>query len=344
MAEMVPYINLVGMRLEKFKQSRPTLWNARCPICGDSSKRKGLARFYIHPDIDKTKYMASCRNCNYADSFVGFTKEYHADIYNDIIFDLFKNGGASKKYTYTKPIAKIEEVIQPVHVECSLFPSIDLLSDDHPIVKYLISRKIPKFQWSRLSYCKNFKDDVCNQLETYKDSEMPSDARLLIPFYNGSGALTHLQARALDNSSLRYITLKIIDTNKVFGLDKLKPNTPKYVVEGPIDSLFIPNCVATADSNLLSYQDGDIYIPDNQYRNQEIAKSIDEIIESGKAVVIFPSTFTYKDINDAIVAGVSYKELYGTIQQNTVSGLSAKLKWTAANKHRVSYSSSHNRF
>ena len=38
------YINLCTSRVEKFKKVRDNLWNFRCPICGDSHKRKDKAR------------------------------------------------------------------------------------------------------------------------------------------------------------------------------------------------------------------------------------------------------------------------------------------------------------
>ena len=37
--------------------------------------------------------------------------------------------------------------------------------------------------------------------------------------------------------------------DKIFGLNRIDKSKPIYVVEGPIDSLFLDNCVAVAGSS-----------------------------------------------------------------------------------------------
>lgn len=329
-SDLIPYINQVSYRLEGFKQSRAQVWNARCPICGDSFKRKSIKRFYIHPDVKHQTLMASCRNCNYANSFLNFLKDYHNDIYGELIYENFKRKGDSDRPKPVDISAPVEELTAPVKGVLLELPLISELPEIHPIVRYLQFRKIFKFQWDRLSYCDNFKEQLCDLLPQYQNSEMPTDARLIIPFYDETGVLTHIQGRSLDDSAkVRYITLKIDEKKqKLFGAELLDHNKPTYVVEGPIDSLFLPNCVATADSNLLSCTYGDVYIPDNQMRNKDIVRGIDSIIDAGKSVVLFPEEFIHKDINDALKAGVDIGELYRVIRENTFYGLQAELKWS----------------
>ena len=40
----IKYLNLLSVRLEKFKKKKEFLWNFRCPVCGDSQKNKSKAR------------------------------------------------------------------------------------------------------------------------------------------------------------------------------------------------------------------------------------------------------------------------------------------------------------
>ena len=333
--ELLGYVNQVGMRLDGFKKVRDNVWNSRCPICGDSQKRKGKQRFYIHPDKDKTTLMVSCRNCSYASPFLYFLKDHYNDLYLQAIMDLFKSKAQNKPYK--KPESVIEqpkEVDKNVESDGIILQTLDCLDSNNPVVRYVASRYIPLPHYKHLSWCENFKTFSLQFPEYQENNEMPEDVRLLIPFYDENKRLTHIQARAIDpNAYIRYITLKLDDSApKWYGVDRIKSGMNQYVIEGPIDSLFIPNCVATADSNLLSYHNGDIYIPDNQYRNREIVNIVERIIDSGKKIVLFPDTFKYKDINDAVVSGVQLRELYTVIKQNTFQGLNARLAWSQRQK------------
>ena len=55
------------------------------------------------------------------------------------------------------------------------------------------------------------------------------------------------RSRAIRDESLRYILVKIEeDSPTVFGLDSVDLEKEVFVVEGPIDSLFLPNSIACA--------------------------------------------------------------------------------------------------
>ena len=103
-----------------------------------------------------------------------------------------------------------------------------------------------------------------------------------------------------------------------------------YVVEGPIDSLFIDNClaVAGADFNHLQLEDVTVVL-DNEPRSREIIKRMENLIDTGYALVIWPHSIQQKDINDMILAGMSSGEVEETIKQNTHHGLEAKMKLAA---------------
>ena len=44
------FINMVSSQLERFAWKKEDLANCRCPICGDSTKKKTKARFYDFSD------------------------------------------------------------------------------------------------------------------------------------------------------------------------------------------------------------------------------------------------------------------------------------------------------
>ena len=63
-----------------------------------------------------------------------------------------------------------------------------------------------------------------------------------------------VSGRALEtgDKTLRYITLRTVESDDklVYGLDRVDFNKTIKIVEGPLDSLFLSNCLASGDANL----------------------------------------------------------------------------------------------
>jgi hypothetical protein len=108
-------------------------------------------------------------------------------------------------------------------------------------------------------------------------------------------------------------------------------------VEGPIDSLFISNCLASGDANLgliakNILADNKVLIFDNEPRNKEIVKMMQDAIKSDSYVVIWPDTIKAKDINEMIMSGISNDEIEKIISKNTFNGLRAQMKFVSWKK------------
>ena len=58
--------------------------------------------------------------------------------------------------------------------------------------------------------------------------------RLIIPFRDKEGEVFAYQGRAFGNEKPKYITIKLKDCDKIFGLDKVDTSKHFYVVEGPL--------------------------------------------------------------------------------------------------------------
>jgi hypothetical protein len=179
-----------------------------------------------------------------------------------------------------------------------------------------------------------YTDNFQELTATFKDPEyakkMPEDARLVIPFYNEFGVLNCYQGRSLDpKNKMRYITVKRKDeVEKTFGMDRIDRSKDVRVVEGPIDSLFVTNCLAAADADLTRVK-GDVYIYDAQYRNPDVVKHINKAIDKGVKLVLFPKEFQWKDINDAVKdGGLTLNEIETLIRGHTYQGLKAKLAFS----------------
>ena len=99
------------------------------------------------------------------------------------------------------------------------------------------------------------------------------------------------------------------------------------MVEGPLDSLFIDNCLAVGGSDFDRLEGDFTVIFDNEPRNKEISKQIEKTIDKGCSIVLWPEQVEEKDINDMILSGISKEEVQKIITQNTFSGVGAKLRF-----------------
>ena len=133
------------------------------------------------------------------------------------------------------------------------------------------------------------------------------EPRLVLPFIDKDGMLFGFTGRSFKKNSLRYLTIMIDDTKpKIFGLDKVDFNRKYYVVEGPIDSLFLDNAIAVSGTSFGKLSETGLdkdnlnIVFDNQPRNVEVCKLIEKNIDQGYSVVIWPQTIIAKDINETI--------------------------------------------
>ena len=158
------------------------------------------------------------------------------------------------------------------------------------------------------------------------------DARLVIPFYDENDDLFAVSGRSLETNDkiLRYVTIRTNENeNKlIYGLDRVNFNDTIYIVEGPLDSLFLDNCIASGDANLSIIAkefDGhtSVLVFDNEPRNAEVCKLMSNAIREGHSVVIWPDSMKEKDINEMIISGYSKTEVKSIISKNTFCSIRA---------------------
>ena len=322
----IKYLGLLSPRLELFKVKNhdPYTANCRCPICGDSKKSKWKARGYFFTKKGGVFY--KCHNCGYSSSIGSLLKQLDSFLYNQYTLERFKEGKtnvANVSIEFTKPDFESRK-------QKSLLDSMFDKVDGTPAEKYLEKRQIPKNRWGELYYI----DDVqkLEQLsEKYKDRIVGSESRLVIPFHNRDGKFVGVTCRALGDESLRYLTVRLNDTDPfVYNLDKIDITKDVYVTEGPLDSLFLDNAVAAGSSDLNAVRTAVpkeklVLVFDNQPRNKELVKLIEKAINHNYKLVIWPENISQKDINEMYLAGIAVQDI---INQNTFSGLELKLKFT----------------
>lgn len=328
------YVSLVSNKLEKFSQKSDYLWNFRCPICGDSSKNKLKMRGYIYRR--KNDLYFSCHNCGASHTFGTLLKLTDRSLYNSYQLECYSDGNTKKNLK--KPdfsFAKTKTVFDK-KVKINL-PSIEDLTDTHAAKGYVKDRKIPKEYYSQLYYAENFHDFVKEILPSY-DKVLYNEPRLVIPFYDEEQNLIGFQGRDLLKSKIKYITIKLSDDNKkVYGLDKIDKTKRIYVVEGPIDSMFMHNSLAMMDASLLSVfpsvgNHDYVFVYDNEPRNKDIIKHMQKTIDLGKNICIWPSHVQKKDINEMVCSGLSPTAIQSIIDTNTFDNHRAMLEFATWKK------------
>lgn len=321
------YIQLVSPYLRNFKNKKTTLYNFSCPVCGDSQKNKNKARAYF---IQKNNnYYFHCHNCQLSLSLGSFLRRVSPALYDEYALEKFKDKDR-------KPAKKIvKKKVQLKTFNTNKAVCLTQLPKDHYVVKYVRGREIPEDKMNRLYFTEDYAE-LCEELfpGRYPDLEK-EEHRLLIPFFSSDGEVFGIQGRSFgSNKKLRYLTAKPDDeTVLIYGIKNINFNDVVYVVEGPLDSLFLPNSIAATNSDLErvfhSYRiPNSILLFDNEPRNKEVMKMQEKAILHGRNVVIWPEWIKEKDINDMILSGRTIEELLDVINDNVLSGLKAKLKFS----------------
>ena len=70
-----------------------------------------------------------------------------------------------------------------------------------------------------------------------------------------------------------------------------------------------------------------VLISDNEPRNNNIVKQILKCIKNGFNVCLLPESFPGKDINEAVLKGMSKPQILRIIEENTFNGLRAEMEF-----------------
>lgn len=323
------YVQMLSNRLDRFTRVNSKTYNFRCPLCGDSRRSTYKTRGYIYEKKDRMLYY--CHNCGASISFGNFLKTFDSVMHTEYLQEKFME----KQLNIAPVKPDITQIVWPKYRMDSPLRSLKKISQldhNHPAKRYVVHRKIPpKFHY-KLFYAPKFKSWI-NEHVPDKFKQIDHDEpRLIIPFLDKQQHCFGIQGRSFKPDGIRYITIMFDESNpKIFGLDTLERDRPVYVLEGPIDSMFVDNAIAMGGSDLpFSYfQDFSpslfTFVYDNEPRNAQIVKRMENIIERGYNIVIWPPGFDHKDINDMVMAGINHMDV---IRQHTCRELQAYMAWT----------------
>lgn len=308
--------------------------HSRCPICGDSMKDKHKKRFWIYPSKKGDHMNCGCFNCGYNRPFTVFLKDYYPDDYRDYLMESFKDRKQTKT-THTEPPKEEKKYIP----ELQFCERLDTLPENHPIVKYVAGRHIPKDKYDRLWFTRQWQHLV-NSVNPDSYPLPKDEPRLVIPIFDNKGKIESFQGRALrDNAASKYMTIKACEqSTKIYGQDTIDPLKTVYFLEGPLDSLFVDNAGAITGGQLalseVPYKNMRVWVLDNEARHPDTTTRLLKLIESGEKVVMWDKCpWPSKDINEMIKEdGATKAGIMQYLKDNTVHGLEAKLRFKAWDK------------
>jgi len=335
------YINLLSYNLKYYTKisTNPFVANFRCPICKDSKKKEFLKRGYLYEKNNKIFFF--CHNCNTSEPFWLFFSKQNPILYKDFKFEQFKNSEIKKPiidFSINNRIITYNNIY--------LGKTINELPETDIVKQYVIKRQIPKQFWKSL-----FSSNIYNIIklipkyeylyDKFKDNNIPF---LIIPFFDKEKHFSYINCRSiLPDNNFRYITLEINKENpKIWGIEYIDYNKLIYILEGPIDAMFLPNSLALSGihnilpENLNTNKKNICFIYDNDmFHNKHIYTQITKRINEGYLVVIYDKNFQYKDLNDSIINNsFTLEQLYLYIQKRTFFGLNALLELSHISKQK----------
>ena len=281
--------------------------------------------------VKKNDLFYKCHNCGVGTTLGKLIEHLDSKSYKDYIMERYKSGvktvNKEPEFKFNEPVFRSKDV-------CSTLNSLEELQDDHPARKIIDRRNLPISSYKDLFLCPEFYKFTNNLIPNKFPSLDGDHPRLLIPFRDEEGEVFAYQGRAFGNEQPKYLTIKLQERDKIFGLDRIDKREEVLVVEGPLDSLFLDNCIAVAGADVPNLDCDFTVVFDNEPRNKELLKQVEKTINRGHKICLWPEGMEYKDINDMILGGYTKEEIQDLIKQNTHQGVTATLwfsKWRKIN-------------
>lgn len=276
-------------------------YNACCPVCREGKSWGKKKRLFYFP----RKEQLFCHNCNQSWYVLKWLKEVCDLSLADIKLEISTGDIA-------KPEIAVNDVFIPDEVKTiSKLPEDCINLFDKSQVQYYKNKKIVRqalglVKSRRLHLAINRPKALYLSLTDYIHKN-----RLCIPFYNSNSEIVFYQSRRIiEDGTPKYLS-KLHEEKKVFGLNSIDPEFPYiFLLEGPIDAMFLKNGVAVCGMSLTKSQSKQlqqfpmhtlIWCLDNQNVDSTSQEKTRRLIESGSKVFLWPSQIKCKDFNEYCV-------------------------------------------
>lgn len=337
------YAQLLSTQLSRFqvKSNSPYNANFRCPYCGDSKKNAHKARGYIKQRENRLAF--KCYNCGKSVLFSTLLRDQNSGLYSQYMLDII-----AEREPIQQPVVETRPTIpaaKPKFSRQNRWMKITDLPLGHPARSYLANRRLPVDRVADLFHTDNFYQFVNSEIgpvTKYSEKAIKNDhPRIIIPLYTADKQLFGVQGRTYrpqDARRPKYLTAinhEFVTHPLVFGLEHIDASKPIIVVEGPFDSMFLDNAIATcgaqsvlATLSHLPYDSSRYIITlDNDKRNADIVEAASALIDRGYTVSVWPNSFKWNDVNSAIIDGrKNPSEINQLIHASACRGILAKIK------------------
>lgn len=265
-------------------------WQFRCPVCGDSKKRKKMRRGFYY--VNTNSYHCFNDGCTGHSTGLWIVAKFLNMPIGDVRKDFIEY--ASK---YDRPYAeRIEVDVKPAEKrQVFQIPDNWLLPPDN-VKKYLEDRMIYRAPYLPSNY--QFYYNVSNR-------------RLVISWVE-KGEIRYYQERAMTSRQIPKYLFPKNTSRHVYGLDRLDDNGRyMYLMEGFLDCIYVYNgvCVGSISMTelqkdvLAGYAQEKVLMFDNQWADKtsydmscRLAKEHPEM-----KMFIWPSDIAEKDVNEYFV-------------------------------------------
>lgn len=335
--------------------------HCKCHICGDSKTRNNISR--LNAQNYGGTWFVKCYNCGYSGNWLSYLRDYHPSIFEscmtEIKFGEIKKLKDRSEGTKKPEISTKDEVKEEVPIEKNdpkksiIFPptvyKISDIQESHSVVQYVKNRKIPRRVWDKLYFTNDFRSLVCMYKEMGDGYSNYKEPRLVIPIFSEDNLIVGFQGRALrkEDEAIKYMTIKVDDNaSKLYGLERVDPDKTIFVLEGPLDSLFLSNAIAMTGGSLsldkMPFPDKRVYVLDIERRHQDTHTRISNLISSGERVVLFDNCqWEGKDINDLLLKNdITVEDIENYMHNNIVSGWEARVRfdrWSKTNERIIKF-------
>lgn len=275
-----------------FKKQDGT-YNAGCPLCREGKSLGKKKRLFYYP---KTQSFY-CFNCNKSWNGMSWLLEVTGMSIPEIKLEMSTDKNSFEINLDKKNFLISKNSSDLPYDSINLFDSLQLsFYQNNEIVlkalKYIKTRKINEAINRPKSLFLSLKDFI------HKN-------RLCIPFYDDKKKIVFYQTRCLDDSQPRYLS-KLNAEKTIFNVEKIDPFLDYvFLLEGPIDAMFIKNGVGVAGINLTNTQKEQlskypllqrIWILDNPRIDSTANNKIQELISKKEKVYCWNNQ--YKDLNE----------------------------------------------
>jgi hypothetical protein len=338
------YIQLLSSQLQNYKTKSNRLINMSCPFCRETetSHKKHPARGYVFDAGEHFNYY--CHRCGESMTAPTFIKRLDTNLYADYMKEKLKDRGYSSGVEHRPSKSSVESsnlsARSPNKVMDHALRTVQKISrlpKDHFARRYVESRLIPEECQKSLYFTPKFMTWV-NTIIPDKFSEEAlkyDEPRLIIPFFSRNGhRLVAVQGRSFVpvNNRIKYMTIAIDRSVPViYGMDKYNSFQMGFVTEGPLDAMFLRNAIATAGGEMVGKLEGFekdklTLVYDNEPRKPETIQKMEKAIGAGFSVAVWPNDFKYKDVNEAVMAGMRPEEIEDLLLEHAFSGISAEFE------------------